>query len=187
MVIVDTTVRVEDSYGLLEALQKAQVRPIYVVVGRELLEEVEVHLRKAMLLYRKVGEDEREVRLLVLAPETLFRIDRDIAQKSDWLADPDVIATVFKLFPVVSIEELESPNDVLRFTVGSCKNKYNFLTFISTGGWGYAYVTCVNEVILAAVFADQELSYGIKAIRKIFYFGPYLALRYVIDPRKLEE
>ena len=185
MVVVDTVVRVSDAKGVREALRLAQAKPIYAIVARELLDDFLARAREEMLLYRTVGEEGEGVKLLVMAPELLFRLDRDVGVKSGWLADPDVLATAIKEFPLASVEEVETPEDLVRFAAEGCRSHHNLLVFISKAGWGHAFVVCVNEVVLAAVFAGERLSYGAEAIRRLLYGGPYVALRYVIDLRAL--
>lgn len=185
MVLIDTEEVVESPHDLLRVLSVLKNRPVVVNIKREIFEAVEPFLRKDEVLYREIEGDAERASVIMLYPEHLVKIHRLINQKSYNFADPELIAYALKNSEFLAIETIDSPLALVRCVRKHCKTFYKLIMLLSSHQGMRAYILCGQGTVIAAIAQEVRTEIGIKALRKIFYYGPYEALIYRIKHEQL--
>lgn len=169
---------------LSKALKIAKIKPIVLSVRRSLFSVVETALRKTLSLYTVIEEDEEYVRLYVTYPERFFRLHREFQMKSFLLADPEVMAALIRYGEPAGSGTVKSPMQMVTLIKEWCSAGYRFILLTPLYYPGRSYIVCKSGTLQGVVFQESEIHIGVRALRLIFYMGPY---RYILYNIRVEE
>lgn len=177
MPYIDTVLELRDLGDMDEVLRVLERKPLVLLVEKTLFDAVEQILRKSLVIYSVLGlEEGGRVRVLLTYPEHFLTLHRDIEEKSFTLADPEYLYDItffLRKSELLESRRVSTPLDLVKLLHGSCRHGYRFIYLVSTSVPARAYVLCVSSVIHAVVYQDSLTHTGLRALRLLFYTGPY--------------
>jgi len=176
-----------ESLSDFDAVKEVEKGPVILIVKRSLFNEIEHFLKKKMILFSIQSITQTHIVLRAVYPEHACHLHPNLLHKSYRLADPDVIAYLFKISALEKYMHIINPFRLVDILNEECKYGYKFFFIISRSVPSKGYIVCGGETgsILGVVYEDYRTMIGQKALKYILYRIPHDVFIYRIQTKGL--